>query len=72
MTGGRLKRVKEYIGSETFLMTYGDGDSGIMYDDVGINIEWPFEKICGKENLIISDKDLNLMSFDDYKMRIKH
>jgi glucose-1-phosphate cytidylyltransferase len=29
MTGGRLKRVKEYIGDETFLMTYGDGVSDI-------------------------------------------
>jgi glucose-1-phosphate cytidylyltransferase len=25
MTGGRLKRVKEYIGDETFMLTYGDG-----------------------------------------------
>ena len=25
MTGGRLKRVAEHIGDETFLMTYGDG-----------------------------------------------
>ena len=25
MTGGRLKRVKEYIGDETFYFTYGDG-----------------------------------------------
>ena len=25
MTGGRLKRVRKYIGEETFLMTYGDG-----------------------------------------------
>jgi len=25
MTGGRLKRVREYIGNETFMMTYGDG-----------------------------------------------
>ena len=29
MTGGRLKRVKEYIGNETFFMTYGDGVSDI-------------------------------------------
>jgi len=29
MTGGRLKRVKEYIGNDTFLMTYGDGVSDI-------------------------------------------
>ena len=25
MTGGRLKRVKKYLGNETFMMTYGDG-----------------------------------------------
>lgn len=25
MTGGRIKRVKDYVGNETFLMTYGDG-----------------------------------------------
>ncbi len=28
-TGGRLKRLKEWIGSETFLMTYGDGLSDV-------------------------------------------
>ena len=25
MTGGRIRRVKEYVGNETFLMTFGDG-----------------------------------------------
>ena len=25
MTGGRLKRIKEYVGDEPFFMTYGDG-----------------------------------------------
>lgn len=25
MTGGRLKRVKEYVGNDTFCFTYGDG-----------------------------------------------
>jgi glucose-1-phosphate cytidylyltransferase len=25
MTGGRLKRVRDYVGSETFCFTYGDG-----------------------------------------------
>ena len=24
-TGGRIRRVKDYVGQETFLMTYGDG-----------------------------------------------
>lgn len=46
---------------------YGEGDSGIMYNDPDLNIEWPFDAIGGEENLIISDKDRNLMSFKDYK-----
>ena len=25
MTGGRLRRIRKYIGDETFMMTYGDG-----------------------------------------------
>jgi glucose-1-phosphate cytidylyltransferase len=29
MTGGRLKRVKQYLGSEAFCMTYGDGVANI-------------------------------------------
>ena len=29
MTGGRLKRVRDYVGSETFCFTYGDGVSNI-------------------------------------------
>lgn len=29
MTGGRLKRVKNYIGNETFCLTYGDGVSDV-------------------------------------------
>ncbi len=29
MTGGRVKRVKDYIGDETFMLTYGDGVSNV-------------------------------------------
>ena len=29
MTGGRLKRLQQYIGNETFMMTYGDGVSNV-------------------------------------------
>ncbi|MGI6377807.1 MAG: glucose-1-phosphate cytidylyltransferase [Bacilli bacterium] len=43
MTGGRLKRVKEYIGNEPFLMTYGDGVSNI-----NINELIKFHKANGK------------------------
>lgn len=34
MTGGRIKRVKDYVGDETFLLTYGDGVSDINISDV--------------------------------------
>lgn len=29
MTGGRIKRIQEYIGKESFMMTYGDGVSDV-------------------------------------------
>ena len=32
MTGGRVKRLQEFIGNETFLLTYGDGLSDINID----------------------------------------
>lgn len=60
--------VVSYKCGEVF---YGEGDSGIMYNDPEIAIEWPFEKIGGIENLIISEKDKNLMSFADYKTVVK-
>lgn len=34
LTGGRLKRVREHIGDETFCFTYGDGVSDIDITDV--------------------------------------
>jgi len=34
MTGGRLKRVREYVGSETFCFTYGDGVSDVNIQDL--------------------------------------
>jgi glucose-1-phosphate cytidylyltransferase len=34
MTGGRLKRVAEYVGDETFCMTYGDCVGAIDIDDL--------------------------------------
>ncbi len=34
MTGGRLKRVREYVGDETFCFTYGDGLSDVDIADL--------------------------------------
>lgn len=59
--------VVSYKCGEVF---YGEGDSGIMYNDLDINIQWPFEKIGGIDNLIISEKDKNLMSFKEYIAKV--
>jgi glucose-1-phosphate cytidylyltransferase len=34
MTGGRLKRVRDYIGDDTFCFTYGDGVSDVNVSDL--------------------------------------
>lgn len=34
MTGGRLKRVQEYIGNEPFMLTYGDGVCDVNIKDL--------------------------------------
>ncbi|MBR3988294.1 MAG: glucose-1-phosphate cytidylyltransferase [Clostridia bacterium] len=43
MTGGRIKRVKDFIGNEPFMLTYGDGVS-----DVNIRELVEFHKSHGK------------------------
>lgn len=43
MTGGRIKRIQQYVGDQTFLLTYGDGVS-----DVDINELVQFHKETGK------------------------
>lgn len=32
MTGGRVKRMREYVGNETFMLTYGDGVANVDVD----------------------------------------
>ncbi len=34
MTGGRVRRIKDYIGNETFMLTYGDGVSDVNIDEL--------------------------------------
>jgi glucose-1-phosphate cytidylyltransferase len=43
MTGGRVKRMKEFIGKDTFLLTYGDGLA-----DIDINELIDFHRSHGK------------------------
>ena len=60
--------VMSYKASEVF---YGPGDAGIMYNDPDIGIEWPFDFIGGRDNLIISEKDLKLMSLKEYVEKVR-
>lgn len=34
MTGGRVKRIKDFVGNETFMLTYGDGVSDVNLNDL--------------------------------------
>jgi glucose-1-phosphate cytidylyltransferase len=43
MTGGRVKRMKNFIGNETFMLTYGDGVA-----DINIEALLEFHKSHGK------------------------
>ena len=43
MTGGRIKRLKEYIGNESFFLTYGDGVA-----DIDLRALLEFHKRHGK------------------------
>ncbi len=43
MTGGRVSRIKDYVGDETFMMTYGDGVA-----DIDINELVKYHKQHGK------------------------
>ena len=43
MTGGRVKRVADYVGDETFMLTYGDGVA-----DIDINVLLKFHQNNGR------------------------
>ena len=34
MTGGRIKRIKNHVGNETFMLTYGDGVSNVNISEL--------------------------------------
>lgn len=56
--------IVSYKCAETF---YAEGDSGILWNDKDLDIDWPLELIGGRDKLIISEKDCNLLSFEKYK-----
>lgn len=46
---------------------YGEYDSGIMWNDPDIGVEWPLEEIGGIENIVNSEKDDNLPTFKEWE-----
>lgn len=60
--------VVSYKCAEVF---FGEGDSGIKYDDPKIAISWPYELLGGKKEIILSQKDLGLMSFEEYDQMVR-
>ncbi|MCC0683600.1 glucose-1-phosphate cytidylyltransferase [Clostridioides sp. ZZV14-6345] len=70
MTGGRVKRIKKYIGDETFMLTYGDGVSNVNINDL-VNFHKKHGKIATMTTINIGqrygvleiDDDNNINSF---------
>ena len=60
--------IMSYKAADVF---FGPGDAGIMYNDPDIGVVWPFDLIGGEGNLIISEKDKQLMSFRKYTEKVK-
>lgn len=63
MTGGRIKRIKSYVGNEPFFMTYGDGVS-----DVNILKLLEFHKRHGKIATLTSvnvDQRFGILDVDE-------
>lgn len=63
MTGGRIKRIQEYVGKETFLMTYGDAVC-----DVDINKLIEYHNSHGKKATLTAVKmaqDKGVLELDD-------
>ena len=64
-TGGRVKKIKDYVGNEPFILTYGDGVSDINIDDLVT-----FHKKSGKIGTISvynfgQDKGVLELGFND-------
>lgn len=70
MTGGRVKRVQEYIGDEPFMLTYGDGVADVHIDEL-VKFHRENGKIATittvnvgqRFGVIDFDKDNNIRSF---------
>jgi glucose-1-phosphate cytidylyltransferase len=72
LTGGRLKRVKDYVNNEPFLLTYGDGVSNVNLEKL-IESHMKMKKICtvtsvkppGRFGILNVNPDGLVSSFDE-------
>ena len=65
MTGGRIKRVQEYVGNEPFMLTYGDG-----VGDVDISKLLEFHKKHGKlitMTSVLPEGRFGALDIDEYQ-----
>ncbi len=70
MTGGRIRRIKKYIGNETFMLTYGDGVGDINIGEL-VKFHMAHGKFCtvtsvqpsGRFGALDLSSDNNVRSF---------
>lgn len=66
MTGGRVKRIKEYVGNESFMLTYGDG-----VGDIDLHALYEFHKEHGKIATLTAfnvGQQYGILEIDEKKM----
>lgn len=73
MTGGRTKRMRDFVGNETFMLTYGDGVSNINIQSL-LDFHYSHGKMVTLTavrpaarfgELEISDEDNKVLSFEE-------
>lgn len=72
MTGGRIKRVQEYVGNEPFMLTYGDGVADIDINEL-VKFHQQHGKIAtmtsvlpeGRFGSLLIDGENNVLSFKE-------
>lgn len=67
MTGGRVKRLRDYIGDETFMLTYGDGVA-----DVDVKALLDFHRSHGKKATLTAvsvDQRFGVLGLDDTRVK---
>ena len=55
--------IVSYKCSERF---YSEFDDGIIWNDSKLAIPWPLERIGGEDKVILSEKDINLQTLNDF------